>query len=138
MTTLKQLAPTLLRVVKEAQEVLENYTDSNESITELLEILCNEDLAKSIADYEECIKPSANPNEKIFPESSMVSKADYEPENSVLIITFKNGTKYAYQDFPADKWEELKSTESIGKYINSAIKGAYTSQKLETIKQTEL
>lgn len=69
---------------------------------------------------------------KQWPDSSNIATTEYELENAVLIVTFKNSLKYAYQDFPYNKWLELLETESIGKYINNCVKGAYTSQKLES------
>lgn len=142
MTTLKELAPKLLEVIEDAQSKLSRLQDmvgddhlyeKLELLSELNDLINEVPLIQLVQEVRESLKPSSNPFEKYWPESSMIEKTEYEPNNNVLVITFKNGSKYAYQDFPADKWEETKASESIGKYVNSAIKGTYTSQKLETV-----
>ena len=63
---------------------------------------------------------------KLFPESGMVSRAEYFPEPEILEIEFKsNGKRFWYKNFPKEKWLELLKTDSIGKFINEEVKGKY-------------
>lgn len=136
MTTLNQLAPKLLQAVDEAQEAIFGYQSEINRyamLENLFFILFDADLIKAIAEVKEAQNSSSDTTSKDWPESSNIAKTEYEPQNSVLIVTFKNNLKYGYQDFPSDKWAELLKTESIGKYINGCVKGIYTSQKLETV-----
>lgn len=57
--------------------------------------------------------------------SSQVKKASYSKESQVLVVTFNNDKDYQYSDVPEEKWEEMKVAESVGKFLNSQIKGKY-------------
>lgn len=72
-----------------------------------------------------------NPYKKDWPNSSNIATTQYNEVTNHLDITFKNGLRYRYYDVPASEWETLKDAESIGKYINTRIKGHYQSQNLD-------
>jgi hypothetical protein len=68
---------------------------------------------------------------KEWPESSMIGKTEFDPENESLIVTFKNGKRYLYRGVPMAEWEKLIATTSIGKYLNAQIKGQYPSEAMD-------
>lgn len=139
MTTLKELAPKLLEVVEEAQNAIHRYqseTNRYAMLEKLSEILTDPELVIAMTEVRESLNEVQGDLivfQKNWPDSSNIAATEYEESNEVLIVTFKNSLKYAYQDFPINKWIELLQTESIGKYINAVVKGAYTSQKIEPV-----
>lgn len=59
------------------------------------------------------------------PQSSNVAGFCYDDSTQVLTVEFNNGTRYDYYDVPNHIYEGMKTAESIGKYLNSEIKGHY-------------
>ncbi len=51
-------------------------------------------------------------------------------ENNTLYITFKNGSKYKYEDVPENIYTRLRNSTSIGSYYHAHIKGQYTCNKI--------
>lgn len=58
------------------------------------------------------------------------TKESKSVKSNVMIVTFNNGGKYAYLDVPENIWKLSLVTTSIGKFINSSIKGKYEFKKL--------
>lgn len=57
--------------------------------------------------------------------SSQVDAISYNSLTEVLVITFKNGKKYVYEEVPAEKVSEMIASDSVGKYLNAHIKPNY-------------
>ncbi|NOR44425.1 MAG: KTSC domain-containing protein [Candidatus Delongbacteria bacterium] len=57
------------------------------------------------------------------PQSSNVAGFSYD--GSILTVGFNNGTRYKYFDVPQNIYEGMKSAISVGKYLNSEVKGIY-------------
>lgn len=64
-------------------------------------------------------------------DSSNISEVMWE--NETLFVLFKkNGITGAYYGVPAEKYNELISAPSAGKYLNSEIKPFFTYRELST------
>lgn len=63
------------------------------------------------------------------PESSNIEMFAFE--EAVLSVCFKNGTFYDYFDVPQRIYEDMKTAESKGKFLNSTLKGKYKWVKVE-------
>ena len=67
-------------------------------------------------------------------KSSNVESIAYDPETQVLEAKFKHGGTYQYHDVTPDKYQALLATirsgESVGKHINTHIKGAHRHTKV--------
>ncbi|AFY58358.1 hypothetical protein Riv7116_5997 [Rivularia sp. PCC 7116] len=63
--------------------------------------------------------------------SAMASAIGYDSENEVLQIEFNSGAVYQYSDIDEDTWEDLYSSDAVGKYYNQYIKGKYQSQRID-------
>lgn len=63
--------------------------------------------------------------------STMASAIGYDSDNEVLQIEFNSGAVYQYSDIDEDTWEDLYSSNAIGKYYNQYIKGKYQSQRID-------
>jgi lysyl-tRNA synthetase class 2 len=63
-------------------------------------------------------------------KSSTVSSISYT-ETGDLLVGFLNGTEYIYKEVPKSVFEDMKKSESVGKFLNSNIKGKFTYQKQE-------
>ena len=63
-------------------------------------------------------------------ESSNLTAIGYDAERKILAVKFKNGTVYNYSDVPEKTFEELRSSESIGKFFHSRIKNIFKYLKI--------
>jgi KTSC domain len=59
------------------------------------------------------------------PESLNIARFDYVNETQMLIVEYKNGTRYNYYDVPMRIFEEMKAAPSKGKFLAKNVKGAY-------------
>ena len=64
---------------------------------------------------------------KEFPafSSSNVASIRYDADQSLLEVSFHNGSSYHYYDVPAVVADNFERAESKGSYLASAIKGHY-------------
>jgi len=59
------------------------------------------------------------------PESSNIAGFDYIKEGKMLIVEFKNGTRYNYYDVPQIVFDGMKAAPSRGQYLAKNVKGLY-------------
>ncbi len=55
-------------------------------------------------------------------ESSAVARIGYDPEAKEAYVEYLGGGLYAYEGVPAAVFEELRSAESKGTFVNEVIK----------------
>ena len=58
-------------------------------------------------------------------DSAMVKEMSYVPDSEALVITYKSGASYVYKGVPFSTVTALLSVESVGKAVNSLVKGKY-------------
>jgi hypothetical protein len=63
--------------------------------------------------------------------SSNLMSASYNEIDGFMDVMFKNGTEYRYKGVPRQVFEDLKKSESAGKFLNQVIKGQFKFEKLE-------
>jgi phage baseplate assembly protein gpV len=63
-------------------------------------------------------------------QSSNVVKTEYDTTTKKLIVEFKNGTKYEYDDVPHQLHVQFRMSESQGKFFSSKIAKEYKYKKL--------
>lgn len=73
---------------------------------------------------------SQNDFTRLSPESSNISRGEYNAENKTLSITFKKGGIYNYHLVPEDVALAYKGAESVGKFFFANIKDKYPYTKL--------
>jgi hypothetical protein len=56
----------------------------------------------------------------------------YNHTTKTLTVEFKNRSRYEYYHVPNHNYEEMKSATSVGKYLNSKIKGTYEYKEINT------
>jgi hypothetical protein len=61
-------------------------------------------------------------------ESSNVAEVGHDGKD--LHVKFRNGSAYRYLDVPRVVFEHLLTAESIGKFLNRAIKPKYAFEKV--------
>lgn len=61
-------------------------------------------------------------------ESSNIASVGYE--GGVLIIEFKNGAVYQYDNVPIRVYDVMMKADSVGKYFNAHIKSKYNYRKI--------
>ena len=63
-------------------------------------------------------------------ESTNIVKTDYDTQTKKLIVEFKNGVNYEYDDVPHQKYTEFRSSQSQGNYFNKNISKSHAYRKL--------
>ena len=63
--------------------------------------------------------------------SSNVAGYQYLSGKSVLLVAFKSGGTYSYDNVPPSVWSNFRSASSKGKFFNSDIEGRYAMSKLD-------
>lgn len=63
-------------------------------------------------------------------DSSNLSTTEYDTESKKLVVEFKNGMKYEYDEVPHAVYAQLRLSESQGKFFNTQISKKYSYRKL--------
>ena len=63
-------------------------------------------------------------------ESSNLKTTEYDTESKKLVVEFKNGAKYEYDDVPHQLYTSFRSSESQGKFFTSEISKKFKYKKL--------
>ncbi|MBZ8180190.1 KTSC domain-containing protein [Oscillatoria salina] len=63
--------------------------------------------------------------------SSMAAAIAYNQTEKKLQVEFLSGSVYQYDNVEAEIWQELRYSDSTGKYYNSRIKGQYSCQRID-------
>jgi hypothetical protein len=64
-------------------------------------------------------------------ESSNLKMTEYDTESKKLVVEFKNGIKYEYDDVPHNIYAQLRLNESQGKFFNTQISKNYKYRKID-------
>lgn len=62
--------------------------------------------------------------------SSTIDSIGYNQQTNRLTVKFKTGAIYEYLDVPHYVYESVMSADSIGKALNSEVKGIYDFSKI--------
>ena len=118
----------LFDVLVEVQDIVGKATlpepelTMTECIDQLLPVVDNEKLIKFMTDIS--IK------EKLWPNSSNVSRTAYVGFRNMLLVTFNSGGTYQYSPVPSVVWNELLDTASIGSFVAKKIKPNYECSRV--------
>ena len=63
-------------------------------------------------------------------QSSNLAKTEYDTETKKLVVEFKNGVKYEYDEVPHQLYTQFRISESQGKFFNSKISKVFKYKKL--------
>lgn len=63
-------------------------------------------------------------------KSSQLDTTRYNPDLKQLVISFKSGGSYLYQNVPFHVWDTLLSAPSPGSYFSKFIKPTYIASKV--------
>lgn len=63
-------------------------------------------------------------------QSSNITKTEYDTETKKLIVEFKNGLRYEYDDVPHQTYTQFRMSESQGKFFSSKISKTFKYKKL--------
>lgn len=65
------------------------------------------------------------------PDSDAFVSLFYNEDSESLVVVFRtSGTKYLYETFPLDEWEDFKDASSKGGWYRRYVQGDYTSEQL--------
>ena len=62
------------------------------------------------------------------PNSSNISRLNYDDEKSMLMIEFRSGKMYRYHDVDSATWNKLIEAPSAGRFFNNEIKGKFKEE----------
>lgn len=62
--------------------------------------------------------------------SSNLKKTEYDTETKKLLVEFKNGIKYEYDEVPHQLYTQFRAAESQGKFFMSKISKVFKYKKL--------
>lgn len=77
------------------------------------------------------IEPCEDHIEMLPACSTMAAQVGYDYDREILQIEFNSGAVYQYAHVEPELWEDLQTTDSIGRFYNREIKGYYPSAKIE-------
>lgn len=63
-------------------------------------------------------------------ESSNLVRTEYDTETKKLVVEFKNGLKYEYDEVPHQLYTSFRSSESQGKFFSTKISRVFKYKKL--------
>lgn len=63
-------------------------------------------------------------------QSSNLVKTEYDTSTKKLVVEFKNGMKYEYDDVPHQSYTQFRSAQSQGNYFNTQIAKKYKYKKI--------
>ncbi len=63
-------------------------------------------------------------------DSSNLTKTEYDTESKKLIVEFKNGLRYEYDEVPHQLYTQFRMSESQGKFFTSKISKTFKYRKL--------
>ena len=63
-------------------------------------------------------------------ESSNLSKTEYDTATKKMLVTFKNGLQYEYEDVAHQTYTRFRMSESQGKYFSTEIAKNHKFTKL--------
>lgn len=62
-------------------------------------------------------------------KSSHIHSVGYDPQNRMLLVRFKDGTGYRYQNVEPETHADFMKSESKGRFFASRIRGIYPHAK---------
>jgi len=63
-------------------------------------------------------------------QSSNIVRTEFDTESKLMIVEFKNGMRYQYEEVPHEVYTRFRMTESQGKFFSSDISKKYKFVKL--------
>lgn len=63
-------------------------------------------------------------------ESSNLSKTDYDTISKKLVVEFKNGALYEYENVPHELYTQFRMSESQGSFFSKSISKKFKYKKL--------
>jgi hypothetical protein len=63
-------------------------------------------------------------------QSSNLVRTEYDTESKLLVVEFKNGTKYEYENVPHQLYTQFRSAPSQGSFFSSKIAKTHKYKKL--------
>jgi hypothetical protein len=64
-------------------------------------------------------------------ESSNLKSTEYDTESKKLVVEFKNGFKYVYDEVPHNIYAQFRLSDSQGKFFNTQIAKTFKYKKLD-------
>jgi hypothetical protein len=64
-------------------------------------------------------------------ESSNLKTTEYDSDSKKLVVEFKNGIKYEYDEVPHNIYAQFRLSESQGKFFNTQIAKTFKYKKID-------
>ncbi|MBW4644701.1 MAG: KTSC domain-containing protein [Goleter apudmare HA4340-LM2] len=95
--------------------------EAYEGLQELNEIVCE----------FTALPPASEPMSMLPVSSSMACAVGYDRHEQILQIEFHSGAVYQYLEVEAETWQDLYTSDSIGRFFNQEIKGRFESELID-------
>ena len=70
------------------------------------------------------------PNIQTTPvKSSNIAAIGHDPSTKTMAVQFKGSGIYHFRDVPAELFDKMLNSESVGKFFHSNIRGKFDSEK---------
>jgi hypothetical protein len=98
---------------KRAQDPLQKKYNLQEAMKERLGRVTDWEMADAVepSDYQNMVAPTINP------PRPRARKIAYSKSAEKLVIRFRDGTWWEYNEIPVDIWNDLKASDSTGRYL---------------------
>lgn len=63
--------------------------------------------------------------------SSQISSVGYDRDTKTMYVEFSNGTVYTYDEVPQNVFENMKNSNSAGRFFMTSIKGYFDYSKTD-------
>lgn len=63
--------------------------------------------------------------------SSNVAEIGHDPTTNTLAVKYQNGGLYYYGGVPTEKFEAMKKSSSIGRFLHLEIKGKHQHERID-------
>lgn len=70
-------------------------------------------------------------------DSSMIESCSYHAQSKNLLVVFKSGDCYVYEQVPNHVYQEFMKASSFGTFLNEQIKNSYHCDKLFSQGETD-
>lgn len=64
-------------------------------------------------------------------KSSNIKSVGYEGDTKTLMVEFKNGSKYVYEDVPVELFEAFGKADSAGRFFFANVRGKYKFSRMQ-------
>lgn len=63
--------------------------------------------------------------------STVIESFEYDASKRQLLVVFRSGRRYVYEEVPGDTYDAMRRSPSKGEFFNEHIRDRYTFRRLQ-------